>query len=73
MLVFWVFNSGYLILNDSAYAEYDYYNTGDTNPVTETLVAGEGRTHEPKYMIDYQTDITVYGLDEYDNKVIQFI
>ena len=68
------------ILNDSKYSEYDYWRVGTSKrpaPVEslygETIVPPDdlGRPG-PEYMIDYQTDFTIFGLNEYDARVVEF-
>lgn len=54
----WVIWSWLDLINNSKTGKYDSTNISPGDPVRVTN--------------SYQTDITIFGLDEYDNKVIQF-
>jgi hypothetical protein len=46
------------VLNDSKESSYNFSELGDTDPFIN--------------LTNYQTNITIFGLDEYNNKVIQW-
>lgn len=71
---FWYIWSWLNILNDAKESTYDEQGIGTSGPISQTL----GRNHRPKdtnspdLLQDYQVDISVYGLNEYNKEVIKF-
>ena len=74
-------------LNDSRYGEYDYWDSApsqspgqDFNRVDPSDAASgkSSRTdtntisQHNEYLLDYQVDMTIYGLNEFNKNVIEF-
>jgi len=75
------------VLNDSKYGEYDYWNVSaghspghDYNRVDPSEAAHGKSTalhtntisQHNEYLLDYQVDLSIYGLNEYNKEAIQF-
>lgn len=71
------------MLNDTKHSQYDYDQIGNTPTSSNTYAKNvttkiqdvndsTWRGGGPKLMIDYQTDFTLYGLNEFNKKVIEF-
>lgn len=56
------------VLNDSSTGAYDKYNNNSRKFVTND----EKSIPSPDLLMDYQTDISIYGLSEYNKKQIEF-
>jgi len=56
------------VLNDSHTSEYDKYNNNSRRFVTND----EKSIPSPDLLMDYQTDISIFGLSEYNKKQIEF-
>ena len=58
------------ILNDSATAEYDARNVSEGKP--RTPIVNSEQENPPRLLLDYQTDMTLFGLNEYNKNAIKF-
>lgn len=56
------------ILNDSEVSTYDALGHGKSNP----QLMGSRNEDDPELMMDYQTDFTLYGINEYNKRQIEF-
>lgn len=71
---YWFIWSWLNILNDSVDSTYDEKGIGTSGPVAQTLGRNPNpkTTNPPKLMEDYQTDMTLFGLNEYNKESIKF-
>ena len=76
---FWHIWSWLNVLNDVKHSEYDASGIGTSNTISQTL--GRNPNSEkgykadinmPKLLEDYQTDMTLLGLNEFNKEVIRF-
>jgi len=56
------------VLNDSHMSTYDELNMGTSNPQKMDEATGK----DPDIMKDYQTDFTLHGINEYNQRQIEF-
>jgi hypothetical protein len=66
------------VLNDSKYGEFDYYDSSAAKSPSQDFPRSAASNH-PKttsqhneYLLDYQVDMTIYGLNEFNKNVIEF-
>lgn len=72
---YWFIYSWLNILNNDRSSGYDANGTGGTNSVGQTVGYNPRvkDTNPPKLMEDYQVDMTLYGLNEYNKETIKFV
>lgn len=76
---FWHIWSWLNILNDAVHSTYDEQNLGTSDVIGQTVGYNpnsrrgpKADSNPPQLMEDYQTDMTLYGLNEYNKEVVQF-
>ena len=76
---FWHIWSWLNILNDAVHSTYDEQSIGTSDVISQTVGYNpnsqrgpEADSNAPKLLEDYQTDMTLYGLNEYNKEVVQF-
>lgn len=67
---YWYIWSWLNILNDYKTAEYDAQKLGKSKLIAS--IPSSNNTNAPKLLVDYQTDMSLYGLNEYNQKTIEF-
>ena len=67
---YWYIWSWLNILNDVKTSEYDANKVGKSQQIASR--PSQESTRPPKLLLDYQADITLYGLNEYNQKTVQF-
>ena len=60
------------ILNSARFAEYDRHVQGMSQNIVTQPGANAENTKPPKLMLDYTTDMTLYGINEYNKETISF-
>ena len=70
---FWYIYTWLNVLNDYRMSGYDARGIGQTGPVGQAMGSNPNPkdTNPPKLLEDYQTDITLFGLNEYNKEVIK--
>jgi len=56
------------VMNDSSTGEYDKHNNNSRNFVTNV----EKSIPSPELLMDYQTNVSIFGLDDFNKKQVEF-
>ena len=59
-------------MNNSRHSGYDHYIQGKSQNITQAPGGNTYDTKPPKVMLDYMTDMTLYGINEYNKETISF-